>query len=297
MARRSNVSLVLALVLAACGGDKKEGGDADAKKKAYETAAQELKQPVAVIAAYLPYVAPPDTSDKYAPKRPSDQERAATHAANEIRHTANGARQKIAKASSEATKDLEAALAKVSQDCTEPTEPGSLDVCKTAIKVFDETLGKAESASGGVKFPRVGPEAVNEEAKKALTTFLKVRGPGTQEKAYFAKRADPKATPDDVIGACQAALGEADDIARAHEKADEPLRIIAATHKMTVETQCSKLNAAQGLLKGLEECKKTKKTKSPECSLACGKSKTMIEDGIPAASFAALEAIYGEICK
>jgi hypothetical protein len=270
---------------------------AEANKKAYETASAELKKPVASIAAYLPYLAAPDGKDKFASKRRADLEKAAQAAANEIRFAANGARQRI-DGSAATTKDLVAALGAVSAACTDAADPGAVDKCTASVKALDGALQKTEAAGlaagGTAKLPRVAPEAVTDEARAATAPLLRARGPGAAEKTYVEKRADEKVAVSDLVKACEAAAEEAGGTAKAFEKAEEPLRLVAVTHKMALDSQCKGLNTAETVRKELQDCRK--KAKSSECAIVCGKTKTIVDDGVPAAAFSALEKDYAEIC-
>jgi hypothetical protein len=292
----------IALALAQSVGCKSEpevDPAVEANKKAYEAASAELQKPVALIAAYLPYLAPPDTKDKYAAKRRPDLERAAAAAADEIRHAANGARQNIDRSGAAATKDLVAALAAVSAACTEAGDPAAVEKCSASVKALDGALQKtgAAAAAAGVtaKYPRVAPESITDDAKKAIAPFLKAKGPGPAETAYWGKRADEKIAVADLVSACQAAADEIGATSQAFEKAAEPLRLIAVTHKMSIESQCNGLNATEAVRKDLQDCRK--KAKSSECAIVCGKAKTIVDDGVPAAVFASLEKDYADICS
>jgi hypothetical protein len=291
------VGVVLAFALGvACKGEDPNAGAAEAEKKAQQEAAAELQKPVALISAYLPYVRPADEKDRYLPKRRPDEERSTAYAADEVRHVANAARQKL-RGDSAVVKDLTAALAAVSQACSDAADPTAVEKCVASVQKLDDTLKKSEAASqgGAVKFPRVAPESVTEEAKKELATFLKAKGPGAAAKAYVGKRSDPNVSSSDLAAACQGALDEADEAARAFEKADEPIRLIAVTRKMSMESQCGLLTATDNLRKEVNDCRK--KPKSTECKVACSKAKARIEDGIPAATFLPFEKEFAEICK
>lgn len=270
----------------------------EANKKAFEAASAELKKPAGLIAAFLPYLDPPDTGDKYAPRRSNDREKASAYAADEIRHAANSARQTLQRTETEATKPLVAALGATSAACADTKDQAGFDKCKASVKALSEAIEKTEAASGAagspVKLPRFTPDAVTDEAKKSLATFLKARGPGAAEKTYIEKRADPRIAVSELISACQAAVDEADATARVFEKGEEPLQVISALHKMSVESQCGNLNAADASRKDLEVCKK--KPKNPDCPTICGKAKALIEKGIPAAAVAPIEAEHTEIC-
>ena len=118
--------------------------------------------------------------------------------------------------------------------------------------------------------------------------------PSGEEQAYFAKRGDAKASFSDVAAACQAADDEVSATASAFEKADEPLRLVAVTHKLSLDSQCRVLGETDGLKHDLEGCKK--KAKTTECKVVCSKVKTRIEDGLPAAAFASMPDEVTAIC-
>ena len=281
----------------ACKGtsDSADAGNGD--KAALEATATKLGQPVALIAAYRPYLHAPDGKDVYAPKRRSDLQKAGACAAGEIRFAANAARQKI-DTSSAPTKELEGALAEISKACTDANESSAFDTCDAAVQALDASLAKAGTAATAagvtVKVPRVSPEAVNDEAKKAIAPFLKALQPGPAEQAYLAKRSDEKASFSDVFAACQGAADEAAKVGAAFEHADEPLRLVAVTHKLSIDSQCRALEATDALRKDLGDCRK--KAKSTECKAVCAKVRTRLEDGLPAAAFASMSADTDTIC-
>jgi hypothetical protein len=253
-----------------------------------------LKKPVGIIAAYRPHLEPPDGKDKYAPKRRNDLDRAAVYAATEIRHAANSARQRIELVKAPEIKELLEALRSATVTCAEAADPPGVAKCSAAVKTLDAALKKTDAAAAGVvKIPQIVPEAIADESKASLDKFLKAKGPTAAEKEYEVKRSDPKLTPDDVIAACQAANSEAEAIADAHEKAEDALRAIAATHKMALDAHCGAVSAAETVRKELEACRKKK---TPECSISCGKAKAIVEDGVPAAALIPLEKEYPETC-
>lgn len=294
----TGAGIALAIVLPACGGGEDKNAAAEAEKKAQEAAAAELKEPIALLSAYLPYLKPADTNtkDRFTPKRRPDEERSTAYAAEEIRHVANSARQNL-KGDSPVIKDLVTSLQNVAASCTDAQDPTAIDKCSGAIDKLNETLKKSESASqgGAVKFPRVGPEAVTEQAKKEIAAFLRAKGPGDATKAYVAKRSDPNVSAADLSSACQSAMDEAGSAAMAFEKAAEPIRLIAVTRKMSMESQCGVLNATETLHKDLKDCRK--KAKTPDCKAVCGKAKVRVEDGVPAAAFLPMEKDFAEICS
>lgn len=285
--------------VAGCKGNDEAAEKAAAEKKALEAALPEIGKSVALISAYLPYTEDIGAKEKYATKRRNDMQRATEQAANEIRHTANGGRQRIDTGGSAATKELAAAFAAISTACTDANEDAKLDGCRAKVKALDEALGKFEAACTAVgitaKVPRVGPAAVTDEAKKAIAAHVKARGPGKAEAEFFAKCADEKATIAAVIEACKAAAAETEQIANGYEKADEPIRVLSATHGMSVNAQCNVLAATETVQKEVLECKK--KPTAAECKTSCGKAKTILDEGIPAAAFLSLEKEYAEICE
>ena len=110
------------------------------------------------------------------------------------------------------------------------------------------------------------------------------------QRLYLAVRRGRQA----ALGACQAAADEAAKVGAAFEHADEPLRLVAVTHKLSLDSQCRVLNETDGLRKDLADCKK--KAKSTECKVLCSKVRTRIEEGLPAAVFANLEQHANKIC-
>ena len=288
-------------LLATAGCGSKGSGDekAEAEKKAFDAAAAALVEPIGLISAYQPHLTPPDFSAKYMPSSHNDSDRAMAAAANEIRHAANGASQNVERAGGAGTKDIEAALKGVAVTCADATETEALAKCAGAVKALDAALVKGEAArvaaGASTKIPHVGPEAITEGAKKAIAGFLKAKGPGPAETAYITKRAEAAAPAADVIAACQSAASEAEATQKQFERADEPIRLVAVTHKMSIDSQCTRLSTAEGLRKDVEGCKK--KAKSAECKVTCGKAKNMLDDGLPAATFEPLAKDYAAICE
>jgi len=284
---------------AGCKGKDEAAEKAAAEKKALEAALPEVGKAVAMISAYLPYTADPGASEKFATKRRNDMQRATEQAASEIRHTANGARQRVDRGDSPATKALADAFSAISTACTDANEQAKLDACTAKVKALDDALGKFEAActAAGVtgKVPRVGPAAITDDAKKAIASYVKARGPGKAEAAFFAKCDDEKASVPVGIEACRAAATETEQVADGYEKADERICVLSATHKMSVGSQCNALAATETVQKEVIDCKK--KPKTPECALSCGKAKTILDDGIPAAAFASMAKEYADICE
>src|SRR5262249_34685012 len=155
-------------------------------------------------------------------------------------------------------------------------DPAALTKCNGAVKALDDALAKsaaAASAAGvATKYTRIATEFVTEDAKKAIGPFLKARGPSAAEKAYVAKRSDANVAVADLVSACQAAADDAGAVAKAYDQADEPVRLIAVTHKMSLDSQCNALNSVDKMGKDVNDCRK--KAKTPDCKIACGKAKT-----------------------
>ncbi len=298
--KRTAPSLVLAvLALAACGkGDNTASAEAEAEKKAHEAAIADLKQPIALIAGYSPYSRYPEHPDKYFPVRHPDWEKSTICAANEVRYAANKARQKLETSTAKATVDLQAALRTVTQACADAEDQDKLAKCNDAVKALDASLDKTNAAAAALgvtaKYPRIAPDAVTDEARTAMSAFLKARGPGPAEKTFADKRSDPKVTPTDIAAACQAADDDASSAAQAYEKADEPIRLVAATRKMAMDSQCRRIGEISNLSKDLADCRK--KPKSADCKVVCGKMKIWVEDGYPAAAFVPVTKDYEDIC-
>ena len=286
------------LSLAGCGKAAPAESADDGLKKAHEAAIADLKQPIALISAYAPYARYPDATDKYAPARHPDLDKSTLAAGNEIRYAANKARQKLEASSSDATKDLQGALGAVTAACADASEPGTISKCADSVTALDAALAKTGAAAAALgvsgKYPRVAPESVTDEAKASIAPFLKAKGPGANDKTFVEKRADPKASSADVIAACEAAQSDANAGAQTFEKAEESIRLVAATRKMSLDSQCRRLGEIQGLSKDLSDCRK--KAKSTECKIVCGKVKNWIDDGLPAATFTPIEKDYGDIC-
>lgn len=288
-----------ALAFAAGCGPSEAEQKAEAEKKALDAAASSLVEPVGLISAYRPHLAPPDDKAPYFPKRHADLDRAMGAAANEIRHAANAARQNLERAGAAGTKDLETALKNVTAVCTDTQEAEVVAKCATAVTALEAALKKAEeartAAGAATKIPQLAQDSITAEAKKSLDRLLRAKGSGKAEAEYVKKRADPSALSAEVISACQAAAAEAEETQRQLERADEPIRLVAVTHKMMLDTQCSKLGQAETLRKEVGDCKKNPKTS--ECKISCGKSKNLIDDGLPAATFEPFAKEYTEICK
>lgn len=297
----SPCSLLLPMVLAlvACGDKSDPAAEAAKKKKDIDDAIAILAPAIAKISAFQPHIVLPDAKEKYAPANRQSDVRAATAAANEVRHEATATRQALKKVTSPVIAPIEAALDAVSTACADAKEEAQIQGCLKSITALDEALGKAAgdatAAGAGSKLPRVGKEAITKEAEAATKHLVTARGPGPDEAAYRTKRADPKATFDDLDKACQKAESEADTVATQYENADEPIRLVAVTRKMSMASQCKKLRTAETARTELDVCKKT--PKSSECAMACGKAKAVIDEGLPAAYFETLTKTQEEACK
>ncbi len=287
-------------LLVACGPKADPAADAAAKKKQIDDAIAVLGPSIGKISAFQPHIVLPDTKDPYAPANRQSDVRAATAAANEVRHEATAARQALKKAGSSVTAGIETALDAVSAACADAKEDPQIQGCLKSITALDEALGKAQAdataAGAGSKLPRVGKEAITKEAEATTKHLVNARGPGPDETAYRAKRSDPKATFDDLDKACGKAEAEADAAAQQYENADEPIRLVAVTRKMGMASHCKRLRTAETARSELGEvCKK--KPNSSECAIACGKAKAVIDEGLPAAYFEVLKKDSEDACK
>lgn len=285
--RTTPVFALLSLTLASCAG---EDTSAAPDPKLDAEAAAEVKEHVGMISAYLPYIAEPDTSDKYEPKR-TDLDRATVYAANEIRHAANGLRQRMQRKGGATADALAESLGPVANACADVPSPEGLTKCRDAVGAIEAALGKAET-DGGQKLVRVGPASVTEAGKKSLEAFLEVRGPGEAEKAFVKKRGDAKAKLSEVASACEAAAFGLEATANKYEKGDEDLRLVAVTHHQAFQAQCTKIRRAEVTWANVQGCEK--KPDEPDCKIACGKAKAMIKGGVHAA---ALEKITEDVEK
>jgi hypothetical protein len=298
--RKLPALLLTSLTLAAACGEKADpAAEAAAKKKAFEDAAAIVGPAVGKISALAAYVPPPPQKDPYAPKLLSAEDRAATAAANEIRHEATATRQALQRLAAPAMAPLETALDGVSAKCADVKEMDKLPACVAAMKALDEALGKiaadASAAGASAKFPRIGKEAITKEGEAVAKVIADALGPGPDESAFRAKRADANAKLEEIDAACVKAEQEADAVQTAHENADEYLRLVAVQRKMSLSLQCKRLRAAQTARTELETCKK--KPKSSECSVACGKVQAVIDEGTPAAIFDTFPKEREEACK
>jgi hypothetical protein len=304
--RISIAALVLgAGLVLACGSGKNANTGPD--KTAYETAISELKEPVGLIAAYVPHLRNPDNEQppRFFPKRRPDVLNAGLYAANEIRHAANIARQQGERSPSVVSKELAVPMLEVAKGCADPKEPEQIDKCMAVVKTLDQALeqaaGKAKAAGAGAPFPRVKPESVTDKAKATIVSFLKAIGPGPAEKEYLAKLSNDATTADDIIAACEAASAEAKATEDEVTKVGEEIRKVAVHHRLAMESLCNHLGAAAFAQAGLEACRKDKEKhaikKSSECLSACGRVRKTVDDGVPAAAFSKLGADWDELCK
>ena len=295
--------------LAACNG--KDADQAASQKKDFETAIAELKEPVAIISIYQPFLTEADPGE-YAPKRRSNINEAMFQAANEIRHAANRARQVGSRTGSVVAKELTQPFLAVAKACAAPEEPAHVARCKKAVQTLDGQLAEvaAKSMALGVttKFPRIAPEHVTDKAKKSIEWYLKAKGPSELEKKYRALRASKKAEIQEVIMACRAAEGEANTVMMTLEKKDETLHKLAAKHKIAVEAECNRMNFLANTHDEINNCrvdpdkppikldKEAQEEKDKKCNLACANGRKVVADGVPVAALHKLETDYKEVC-
>jgi hypothetical protein len=304
LTHRTAIIALAAGLLGACTGSK---GQVNPNKAAFESAIEATKDSIGLIAAYAPHLRNPakETPGPYAPKRTTDIEQASYYAANEIRHAANRARQQVESSSADGVKALGAPLLKVAQVCADLKEPEQIDACVAAVQALDGALDQAskQAASAGVTapFPRVAPASITDKAKASIAPFLKGIGPSDAEKDYLAKVPNAGASADDLLTACSAAAGEGKAIADEVQKVSEEMRKVAVHHYLAIESQCNRHGLANSAALGLEICLKEKEKKLPkpstDCLSACGKVKKVVDDGVPAATFANLGAQYQELCE
>lgn len=285
-------------LLGGCGGEKDKGPVID--KAAAEKTIADLHDHVALISAYVPYLRNPEKEKReaYSPPRRPDVLQTAFYACNEIRHSANVARQAAAASSSQLSKDLVNPIIEVTKICADPRDPEVIEKCAASVKALDAELekaaGKASSVGAAGKFPRIAADYVDDKARAAIANFLKAIGPNEPEKAYLAKIGDAAASAEDVQNACAAASGEHQSIETGMAAVGEELRKLAVHHRLALESQCNRLGYADGAQKGILLCEKDKK--GSECTSGCGRGKKVLEDGIPAAAFAKLPEQFQEYC-
>jgi hypothetical protein len=161
---------IATLGLVACGG----GGDAtagstggdDGAKAALAKVADNLKEPLALIAGYKPFIVPPVPA-KYVPKRRPVYDKAAAAASNEIRATANDARQKIPSTAGPVGADVTKALNDTAGACADAADDDAFKKCLEAVDALDAALGKAQTTSG-VNFGKVATATPTEASKKSV---------------------------------------------------------------------------------------------------------------------------------
>jgi hypothetical protein len=304
--RMAKATLVLgAGLVVACSGGKNATTGPD--KAAYDTAINELKEPVGLIAGYVPHLRNPDKEEppRFLPKRRPDVLNSAFYAANEIRHAANTGRQQAERSASVISKELAGPLLEVAKGCADPKEPEQIDKCAATIKALDQALeqtaGKAKAAGASAPFPRINPESVTDKAKTRMASFLKAIGPGPGEKDFLAKLSNDATTAEDIFAACEGASAEAKATEDEVTKVGEEIRKVAVHHRLAQESLCNHLGAAAFAQAGLEACRKDKEKraikKSGECLSACGRVRKTVDDGVPAAAFSKLGADWDELCK
>jgi len=289
----------LSLVGACDSGGSAEGAQ-ELDLAAYERAAAELREPAALITAYLPHLSLPEDKQAYAPKSRPELQEASRHAANEIRHTANLARQRVV---SPVSLGLTKPLVDVAVACARPRDDAAVAHCVEVVQdlaaAFEQTAQKGK-ALGLAAFPLIGEKGtVTEAAKKAIAPFERAVGPGKTEKDYFAKRGDSKVTAGELVMACQASAAEAEAVMRGFDGKNEDLHKVAAIHQQSLIAQCAKLGLADSVTQGIKDCHKEMKKPEPsqECKLACAKAEALLKEGVPAAVFAGVEESYPAECE
>jgi len=281
---------LLSLGLASCAGEESKAAP-DATLDA-ESAA-DVNEHVGMIAAYLPYIAAPDTSDKYEPKR-GDVDRATVYAANEIRHAANGLRQRLQRKGGATANALGASLGEVAEACADLPKPEALATCRDKVTALEAALAKAET-DGGQKLARAEPGAITEAGKKSLEPYVEVRGPSDAEKTFMKKRGDAAIKLSGVASACEAAAFGLESTANKYEKRNEDLRLVAVTHHQAFQAQCTKMRRAEVTWAQVQGCEK--KPDEPDCKIACGKANAMIKNGVPAAALENIGEDVEKFCK
>ncbi len=308
--RLATIPLTIAFFSGCNGADTK--ADGAPTKEDYDKAITALIEPIGLISAYLPYLENPEDKEKgqkYAPKRRYDEVKAAFHAANEIRHTTNGARQQFKRAKNKVLNTISPELTKVTKACASPDEMPAVERCEKQVlelnKMLEKLAGEAKAAGATGKFPTVGPDAVTETAKKKLAPYKEALGPGKAELIHWATLKDEKATTTDVLSNCKVAHQEAEAVWKSFEKADPEVRKLAAIHMLAVKAQCDQATVTDGVLMGVRTCaekysdenkKKIEEEEEQACKLACANAKTRIKIGLEAAAFAPLEKEYEELC-
>ena len=294
------LALLGSFLVAGC-GEKEGGGD----KEAFEKAISETKEKIALISVYRPYLDKPKV-EKYDPEKRTDLDRMVTFAANEVRHAANGASQRLARSKSEALKPLADAFTAVAKTCAEVEGDEAAAVCKGEVAKLEKALAdssdKAKAAGATGTFSVIGEGSIDDGAKKAVADFLTALGPGEQEKKYLAMRRDESVKPDDLAAACDAAAMEAGTtMTTVKALGNEEVHKVAAHHKAAVDGQCVRMKELAALVATLDGCRekvdKKEKFDEAECKLACSKVKGRVDRGIPAAPFERLVKDQEGLCK
>ncbi|MBM4360038.1 MAG: hypothetical protein FJ096_18185 [Deltaproteobacteria bacterium] len=298
------VGLVVSLLACKKGEDVKQGGD----KEVYAKILGIVKDPVAIMSAFLPYLDPKPLAGKFAPARRPDFDRSATFAANGIRHAANNARQKLQAESSSIAATLADPFVAVTRACADLPDLESAAKCTKAVQALDAALqdtgGKAASAGVPEAFPRIGEKAVNDLAKKEVAPLAQAMGGGKAELAFFATLEDAAASPQAVVDGCQGAEDEGTSNMRAVEKIDEEVRKVAAVHREMLKAVCARIGRADKARSELDACVKEKekskalpKERDDECRRVCTAGDAVIKEGIPAATYAKIPELYKTLCE
>jgi hypothetical protein len=289
-------SLAALSALAACGG----GGETKLTPKAdFELAVKDLTNPVAIMAVYERYLTPPP-DPKFNPRHRSDQEKAAMHAANEIRFACTGVRQR---SKSAAVAALAGPLGEVSKACAKPDNMDEVKACTGKLAELKKALEAkaAEAKAAGVSgFPLLAQEAINDHAKADIAPFNRAMTPGKEETAYLGKLQDDKLTTDDVVNACRNAAGEVDANVHTLKDAGDTIHSLSRIHKMSMDAHCTVLTRADGLYKGLKLClelEKVTEEAETECRRVCAQAKTQLSTGLPAAAFKDMQERWDETCS
>lgn len=303
--RLSALGLGLVISLVAC---EKEEPTQTSEKETYAKVIGIVKDPVAILSAYLPYLDPKPLAGKYAPTRRPDFDRCATFAANGVRHAANTARQKLQAESSSVAAGLAEPFVAVTRACADLPDLEAAGKCKTAVQSLDAALqdasGKAAAAGVADSFPRVGEKAVNDAAKKEIAPLVQAMGGGKAELAFYKTLEDAAATPQAVVDACQSSEEEGTSNMKAVEKIDEEVRKVAAVHREMLKATCARIARADKARAELDACvqeKEKKKTlpkeREEECKLVCTAGGAVIKEGIPAAAYAKIPELYKSLCE
>ena len=279
------------------------GGESDelTGKAAYDQAAVDLEDGIGVMSIYLPYLEVPKKEGKYDPRPTArDVQPRQERAANAIRMAAAGIRQF---AKSPVIKTLHEPLANVGRACTRAEGDEAIKKCKDAVLALDAELEKlaAEGSKEGAttKFPRIGPDAINEHAKKEFAPYRRALGPTPKEVVVLKALEDPKADINQLIMDCDAAAEESKAVHKTYEGVDEDLRKLAVKHLFAVEAICRAIKYIEkerGELK-LCENEEYKEKEEAKCVLACTRSKNLIKKGLVSAAQEDFPAYYKEQCE